>query len=262
MTMKNITFIFLTFLAFSLGSCEQDVMPKADFETDFAIDYNYLQSNKNNIPRYSTFEPIKFIDKSINGVKYSWDFGDGQVSMDKEPTIHYTKGGEYTVTLSLQSETGNTSVLTKQIKIYERVIEKISISFSGWDHNLYNLEELGWTEDKVSDIVLEIGVLGLHDYLIPSTILYTSDTIKDVSIESPVISIFPQNDIVIDYYLLFVQDEPRPAYVVLLSAIDENGKHLFYSSEDFPGLSCYLDDNTGLYKLKSGATIDIECVFK
>jgi hypothetical protein len=260
--MKSIALLLLTGFALMFSSCEPDIVPTASFEDDFATDYSHLQSNKDNLPRYATFEPIKFIDKSINGVKYSWEFGDGRSSTELEPVIAYGKGGEYTVTLTVQSESGTTSVVSRQIKVYDRVVKKISLLFQGWGHNLHSLAEWNWPRDKVADIVVEIGVMGPDDEYIPGTILFRSEPVRNVSVGAPVISIFPDKALHINYNLLPTLEGRKPAYVILLYALDENGEHLFYSSDYYPGLNAYVDSNTGKYRLISGATIDIDTAFE
>ena len=233
-------------------------MPTAEFETDFWADYDHVK-NLDEVLRYLSHEPVQFVDKSVNGVKFSWDFGNGQTSDEPEPVVRFEKGGVYTVTLTVVSETGNTAVSTKQVRIYERTIKKISVWVQTWNHNL---NDFGWPQDKVADVVLEIGVLKPGDQLIPSTILYTSEIIEDVTPGPQIISIFPKAHLKVDYDLLPSMDEPRPGYVFLLYAIDNSGKHLFYSSEHGPGLNYYLDSNTGKYSLKSGVAIDSELVFE
>lgn len=45
---------------------------------------------------------------TLSGLKYSWDFGDGTSSTDATPTHSYAQGGDYTVTLRVTNEVGNT----------------------------------------------------------------------------------------------------------------------------------------------------------
>jgi hypothetical protein len=233
-------------------------MPTAEFETEFWADYGHVK-NLDDVPRFLSFEPVRFVDKSVNGLKYSWDFGNGQTSDEPEPVVRFEKGGLYNVTLTVVSETGNTAISTKQVRIYERVIKEISVRVQSWNDNL---QDFGWPQNKVADVVLEIGILKPGEYLTPSTILYTSDIIKDVTPGPQAISIFPKQRMQVDYELLPSMDEPRPVYVFLLYAIDNSGKHLFYSSEYGPGLNYYLDSSTGKYRLVSGVAIDNELAFE
>jgi hypothetical protein len=246
-----------------LSSCvEHEVIPTADFETDFAIDYSYLQSKKVNLPKYLTYEPIKFIDKSVNGVSYSWDFGNGETSTDQQPEIEYAVSGEYNVTLIVLSETGEQAVFTQQLRIYERFINKICIEVQSWNFNLHATGDPAWTQDRVTDVVLEIGILAANETLVPSTILFTSDRIRNVSTSYGTYCRTLPNKIRLDYDLLPVLEESRSRYVVLLYAMDGDERRLFYSSEFFPGLNYYLEKETGKYKLESGTTIGLGLAFE
>lgn len=53
------------------------------------------------------------------GISYSWDFGNGQSSMDFDPgSITYTNSGDYTIRLTVTSSSANCSnVVTKQLSI-------------------------------------------------------------------------------------------------------------------------------------------------
>src|SRR5678809_239444 len=98
--MKPIAPICLIIIGFLVSSCEHDIIPTADFETDFATEDSWLGSEKANLPTYATIEDRKFSDRSAQGVKVSWDFGNGQTSNEAAPVMHYESGGEYTVTLT------------------------------------------------------------------------------------------------------------------------------------------------------------------
>ncbi|MBO7141750.1 MAG: PKD domain-containing protein [Bacteroidales bacterium] len=50
---------------------------------------------------------------SINGATYLWDFGDGETSVEKEPTHYYTQDGDFYVTLKVTSKEGCTTVGTE-----------------------------------------------------------------------------------------------------------------------------------------------------
>ncbi|HEY3403967.1 MAG TPA: PKD domain-containing protein [Ohtaekwangia sp.] len=256
--MRTFSFIVIV-LGVILLSCEKDIHPTAAFTIDFATDYGAIvtpPSDTVNIPKFATYEPVQFDSYSTNVKKIFWSFGDGQVTNESDPVISYPRGGEYTVTLSVLSETGNRLDISQPIRIYERVIEEISVNFQGWN---YNLDSLGdWASDHVSDVVVEIGISDDADELLPGAVVYT-DTIPDVSVESPLFSITPEEDVVLDYGL-FQESEPR-FYVITMYALDDDGKHPFYSSLH-DDVTHYLDYETGLFMLKSGSTIEIKCIFK
>jgi PKD repeat protein len=56
---------------------------------------------------------VRFIDYSRGASTWSWDFGDGQTSTDREPVHTYTAPGRYTVTLTVSNGAGATASETK-----------------------------------------------------------------------------------------------------------------------------------------------------
>ena len=53
-------------------------------------------------------------NESINGATYLWDFGDGQTSVEKEPTHYYTEAGDFYISLKVTSAEGCTTVGNEQ----------------------------------------------------------------------------------------------------------------------------------------------------
>ena len=60
-------------------------------------------------------DPVKMINKSEGEgpLKYSWDFGDGVSSTEKDPTHVFSKKGNYTVSLAIENPNGCKSSLVK-----------------------------------------------------------------------------------------------------------------------------------------------------
>ncbi|WNY23345.1 hypothetical protein MmiHf6_06520 [Methanimicrococcus hongohii] len=59
---------------------------------------------------------VQFTDKSGgNPTKYSWDFGDGSKSTDKNPTHTYNQTGTYTVSLTVSNEFGSDTKTEKSL---------------------------------------------------------------------------------------------------------------------------------------------------
>lgn len=57
-------------------------------------------------------EPIYFVNLSVGGEKYYWDFGDGNTSTEFDPAHTYEETGVYDVTLVVESDKGCTDTLT------------------------------------------------------------------------------------------------------------------------------------------------------
>ncbi|UKN00900.1 T9SS type B sorting domain-containing protein [Paracrocinitomix mangrovi] len=51
-------------------------------------------------------DPVNFINDSQNGNQYFWDFGDGSISTDFQPTHFYQNPGDYTVMLIVSDASG------------------------------------------------------------------------------------------------------------------------------------------------------------
>jgi len=68
--------------------------------------------------------PIQFTDISFNKygkiVNYFWDFGDGNVSNDKDPVHTYEEGGLYDISHTIRSDKGCVGTFTSQIVVFER----------------------------------------------------------------------------------------------------------------------------------------------
>jgi PKD repeat protein len=54
---------------------------------------------------------------STNAVSYSWDFGNGSTSTEKEPSFIYNMCGNYTITLTAKDASGNTSVIKQDLTV-------------------------------------------------------------------------------------------------------------------------------------------------
>jgi len=67
-----------------------------------------------------TFDATNSYDPNKEKLSYMWDFGDGNTSQEPVVTHIYEKGGEYTVTLTVQDTSGlecDTSVSTQTVKV-------------------------------------------------------------------------------------------------------------------------------------------------
>ncbi len=60
---------------------------------------------------------ISFTNQSQNAQSYQWDFGDGGTSTEAAPKHKYTKGGSFTVKLTIMGEQGKTAVTTQIVTV-------------------------------------------------------------------------------------------------------------------------------------------------
>lgn len=87
--------VFLTGLVL-FWSCEQELTPEV-FPSE-AVDFSYSAKSLH----YVVGEEIRFLNLSVVGTSWLWDFGDGATSSEKDPVHKYTEPGTYTVTLKAE----------------------------------------------------------------------------------------------------------------------------------------------------------------
>lgn len=61
--------------------------------------------------------PIDFTDESTDAIDWFWQFGDGQTSIEQNPTHQYTTGGDYQITLTATAANGCQDIVTNPINI-------------------------------------------------------------------------------------------------------------------------------------------------
>ncbi|MDG3547182.1 PKD domain-containing protein [Methanobacterium formicicum] len=73
------------------------------------------------IPGFETIienNTVTFTDNSTNiPTSWIWDFGDGKISTEQNPTHNYTTPGNYTITLTVSTKYGDTNSTTKTITV-------------------------------------------------------------------------------------------------------------------------------------------------
>lgn len=98
--MKFQQLFFLSIAIVFLAACSR---PIAQFETPETT--------------YKAKSEITFSNKSEKAETYLWDFGDGNISTDKEPKHIYEKEGTYTVTLTAKNAKEKESITTQMVKV-------------------------------------------------------------------------------------------------------------------------------------------------
>ncbi|GEP96866.1 PKD domain-containing protein [Chitinophaga cymbidii] len=100
-------------------------------------------------------DPLKitFTNKSVNGISFTWDFGDGSpVSTEESPTHLYPANGRYNVVLTAKSTTGNENSRTISIRVPKLTApEMIAIANPGFEMDPKDSYVVtGWEPVKVS----------------------------------------------------------------------------------------------------------------
>ncbi|CAN5523193.1 hypothetical protein BH23BAC1_BH23BAC1_19750 [soil metagenome] len=68
---------------------------------------------------------VQFSDISPNGIKWSWDFGNGYGSTSKDPKIKFNESGTYNVKLVVENNSGCKNTIYKTFKVLKKSPEPI-----------------------------------------------------------------------------------------------------------------------------------------
>lgn len=111
---KNIYFSFMqAFLLLgmvsllTLVSCKKEEEPQTE---NPVASFQYAISNTN-------FLEVVFTNFSKNATTYTWNFGDGQTSTEKDPTHVYAASGTFTVLLTAKNDAGTSATYSQTIEI-------------------------------------------------------------------------------------------------------------------------------------------------
>lgn len=75
---------------------------------------------------------VDFINNSVYGITYHWDFGDGTSSVLSDPSHYYSNPGTYNVTLMAFGATGtDSSTVTSQIFVYPNPVSNFQAIIDG-----------------------------------------------------------------------------------------------------------------------------------
>lgn len=122
--MKKFNTIFsllLLLLPVFIGGCKKDPLTKLPI-----ADFTFSGANA------TAPVNVSFTNLSQNATSYQWDFGNGQSSTETTPSVTYSVGGVYTITLTAKSDAG-TNKITKTINILNEVkkMPVADFNFSG-----------------------------------------------------------------------------------------------------------------------------------
>ncbi len=117
MTIQKFVFILAIFTAILLVSCEDAFeykLPDANSIPDTILptaDFSYAS-----IP--GNFQEIKFTNLSTESIFFTWDFGSGQTSDEKDPIFEFVGGeGIYPVTLTASDANGEFATVTINVEV-------------------------------------------------------------------------------------------------------------------------------------------------
>ncbi|MEO9572083.1 MAG: PKD domain-containing protein [Polaribacter sp.] len=76
------------------------------------------------------FRIYSFTDRSTNASTYAWDFGDGNVSNEAEPTNTFSQAGKYTVSLTVSNGSSDPDTVEKTIEVINPNAPVVDFSFA------------------------------------------------------------------------------------------------------------------------------------
>ncbi|MDZ7743168.1 MAG: PKD domain-containing protein [Bacteroidota bacterium] len=93
-----------------LNSCKKDDEDEQPSAKDPIASFQFAISETN-------FLEVTFTNFSKNAVSYTWDFGDGETSTEKNPVHVYAEAGKYSVKLTAKNEAGKSANYSQDITI-------------------------------------------------------------------------------------------------------------------------------------------------
>lgn len=138
--MKNLFVAFLAAMLFA--SCARPV-----------ANFSYDGSKKIVAPA-----KVSFKNESLKAEKYTWDFGDGQTSMDAQPEHQYAHSGNYVVKLTAsKGSKSKTMEQTIQVKAPEKCLVELQTDLGTITLELFN------ATPKHRDNFLKLAEEGFYD---------------------------------------------------------------------------------------------------
>ncbi len=125
-------------------------------------------------------DATQFLNTSVGGVTYYWDFGDNSVSTDTSPWHYYNAPGLYTVFLITTDVNGCTDTLTKPAYIYVGAFAGINELFAAIGVRIFPnpFKESLTTESGSASENFKLSIMNVLGQTIYSKILVSSQTIN------------------------------------------------------------------------------------
>jgi PKD repeat protein len=141
--LKHFLFSFLAVTAvFSLANCNRE-----DDETAPTASFSYTVEGLT----------VTFIYTGSDADDYSWDFGDGENSMDANPVHTYASGGTYTVTLTVENSAGEDTETQEVVVESTPVAEAPELNFGDADGAFYAINSVSVQTAMGFETAISIG---------------------------------------------------------------------------------------------------------
>lgn len=231
--MRKIFVVVILSVLMQLTSCttKEIIIPNAEFDFELAIKSHLITG-------FPTYEVIQFNNHSTEGDSYLWGFGNGASSTEKEPNYSYEISGDYKITLTVTSSSGEKSITSKDIRIEDRILENIEIKYLNWDC-LGDFSD--WPAEKKADVYIEI----LRD----NAVYYTSPILKGISAsDTPSVISIPEED----HVVIVPNDFFFHRVAVRLIAIDNGEKNIIYRTDNASGIGFGAESLWNSFRVSTG----------
>ncbi len=134
--------------AIFLASCtEKDPLPLS--HASFVISSELPERNV----------PVRFENKSLNAISYSWDFGDSsEFSTEIAPIHTYEESGDFIVTLTALTEDDQLSTESREIKIGRRYLTGMYLT----NINMEDANGKPWDNGSDPDVLMQFGPINFE----------------------------------------------------------------------------------------------------
>lgn len=116
--MRNTHKLLLFLLLLAIYACGGDDTPAVIPTVEFTHERQIVE----------TGDEVAFVSNHTDADTFLWEFGDGVASTQENPTHTYTTTGEFTVSLTVTSSTGDTANSTSTVTVGSRWIAGFSIN--------------------------------------------------------------------------------------------------------------------------------------
>lgn len=247
----------LFLIVISLSACKKEkiapIVPSVNFGLTHVVDiYNRYELDTSALIKIATYDrlPLSNLTKNSNSIK--WDLGDGTSSTKDSPEIYFTKAGEYTVSLTATSTTGETVTRSKKIQVLDRVLKLVRIKNLYFNANFTTSPN--WSPDQIADVQVAIKKINMKDYPAYSNGDFGGETVYQSAAFSTVSAINQPIEIPVkEKVILDIEALEARKYGFHLYATANHAKYLLTSNwGSGVGISTYGNIISNSFNLTSG----------
>jgi hypothetical protein len=173
---------------------------------------------------------VEFINESENVDSYSWNFGDGTSSIEKDPKHIYTSGGLYKVVLTVYSQ-GRQLEVFKNIEVKDAFTKCVLKGFIVDSLPLLKSNGDSWDTGSDPDFLFHLKYKGI------SSLIYSTSTFNNINLTTlpfqPGVSAFTFPSLTSEYEFL-VMDDDSPATPELMGGYSFNMSLATTVSKHYP----------------------------